>query len=327
MNVKRLKAIGKLGVLFGAPLALVLGLFGSGVYYGAKYRPELLGFERDWLGLDVQVPERPASDGPSEGPEKPTGEAAPGDDDGANPSGEDPPKPDSPPVRETPTPKPSEPQEPATTSVAPVELPETRAEPLEGDLAERFGLPITTHVKVLVAPELIDVQPEWIDYVQRTVSQASRIYSKQFGIELELVGINRWPIATEGLSAQALLEDLEHRSREGADVLLGFTLDSVERIPRSSDADESPFNRAYAVVPATSGTERSRHDAHLRTTLREVGRMFGARTIVDPEDPQWQAGSWMSHAVVAEGQAPWIDGGNRRRILERKDKPFEPEKP
>jgi hypothetical protein len=107
-------------------------------------------------------------------------------------------------------------------------------------------------------------------------------------------------------------------------VLLGFTLDELEGI--APQGEGSAFNRAYAVVPVTPGTGGRRHDAHLRTTLREVGRVFGARDVVDPRDPAWEAGSWMSHAVVEEGQAPWIDGDNRRLILEHKDKPFEPER-
>src|SRR5690606_31260228 len=118
----------------------------------------------------------------------------------------------------------------------------------------------------------------------------------------------------------------EARSRESADMLLAFThrplasrLDPPEA---DSDSDSTPFNGAYAVVHASSATNG--HDAHVRTMLREVGRMFGARDIVDAEEPDWQAGSWMSHATVAPSQAPWIDGANRRRILERKDKPFRP---
>jgi hypothetical protein len=33
----------------------------------------------------------------------------------------------------------------------------------------------------------------------------------------------------------------------------------------------------------------------------------------------------MSYAPAHDGQAPWIDADNRKRVLERKDKPFAPE--
>jgi hypothetical protein len=328
MNAKRFKAIAKLALLFGIPLSLVLGLFGSGVHCGVQNRHAILAFERDWLGLDVEVPDPPAAQDDAdevEPSERKTpaqeGDAA-GEPGGSDAPRERPPERERDPVRER-EPVAVDPVEPSRPPVA--EAPETRADPLEGDLAERFALPVTVHVKVLVAPELIDVQPEWIDYVQRIVSQTSRIYQKQFGIGIELVAVGRWPIATEGLSARVLLDDLARRPREGADVLLGFTLDTAREGPLDDEA--SPFNRATTIVPATPGTGGRPHDAHLRTMLREVGHVFGARDIVDPEDPQWQAGSWMSHAAVGDGQAPWIDGDNRRRILERKDKPFQPEAP
>ena len=321
MNGKRLKAIGKLGLLFGIPLSAVLGLFGSGVYYGATNRHAVLSFERDWLKLDVEVPDPPQAADPQPADE-PEDEAL------AEPESK--PRPADPPPEARPEPELKRPvavEPPPTREEPPASeaLPETRVEPLQGDLAERFSLPITVQVKVLVAPELIDRHPGWIDYVQRTISQASRVYQKQFGIELELVALARWPIATEGMTAASLRDDLESRFREGADVLLGFT-DAEFDADAVARADEgSPFNGAYAVVGPLAGARE--HDAHLRTTLREIGRAFGAHDIVDADDPDWQAGSWMSYAQVSETQAPWIDGANRRRILERKDKPFQPERP
>src|SRR5690606_16137250 len=66
MNVKRLKAIAKLGLLFGIPISLVLGLFSWGVHVGAQHRHAIASFERDWLGLDVEVPDPPAEAPPAE---------------------------------------------------------------------------------------------------------------------------------------------------------------------------------------------------------------------------------------------------------------------
>jgi hypothetical protein len=318
MNVKRLKAISKLGLLFGIPLSLVLGLFGSGVYCGAQNRHAILSFERDWLKLDVEVPD-PPEPSPAEQPDgEPSGEKQPD----AEPVEVPPAKPATTEPRSDSPPEPVRtPDDPAVVREPPASVPETRTDPLQGELADRFTVPITVQVKVLVAPELIDRQPAWIDYVQRTVSQANRVYQKQFGIELELVGVGRWPIATEGMSVAALRSDLESRSREGADILLGFTDEPLPGDPHAVEV--SAFNLAHGVVGATSGARE--HDAHLRSTLREVSRMFGARDIADADDPDWQAGSWMSDAPVSDAQAPWIDGANRRRILERKDKPFTPE--
>ena len=55
MNWKRVKAVGKLVLLFGTPLLVVLGLFGYGVYVGDLYRHGITSFEKEWLGLDVEV--------------------------------------------------------------------------------------------------------------------------------------------------------------------------------------------------------------------------------------------------------------------------------
>ncbi len=55
MNWKRVKAVGKLVLLFGTPLLVVLGLFGYGVYVGDLYRHGITSFEKEWLGLDVEI--------------------------------------------------------------------------------------------------------------------------------------------------------------------------------------------------------------------------------------------------------------------------------
>ena len=48
--------VGKLLLLVILPLSLLAGLFGTGVHLGHKHRATLLTVERDWLGMDVEVP-------------------------------------------------------------------------------------------------------------------------------------------------------------------------------------------------------------------------------------------------------------------------------
>lgn len=179
-------------------------------------------------------------------------------------------------------------------------------------------------IKVLVDDELTTERPDWIDYVQRTVSRASQVYEQQFGITLELYAVARWPVATAGLRSDQLLDDLRARSREGADVLVGMTarpLDGSISGEAETPTPESAFNGAHGIVYAMPRS----HEPHLRTLLHEVAHMFGALDVTNASDPAWKGASWMSYAPVRDGQAPWIDADNRRRVLERKDKPFAPE--
>jgi hypothetical protein len=188
-----------------------------------------------------------------------------------------------------------------------------------------MALPVKVRVKVLVDDDLVAEHDDWIDYVQRTVSKASRVYEEQFGIELELSGVARWPVAAKGMRVDALLDDLRGRPREGSDILLGMTARALDEGTISGQAETpaptSPWNGAHGIVYAVPDAR----EPHLRTLLHEVGHMFGALDITDSSDASWQAGSWMSYAPAVDGQAPWIDADNRKRVLERKDKPFAPE--
>ncbi|MCA9712074.1 MAG: hypothetical protein KDK70_39930, partial [Myxococcales bacterium] len=208
----------------------------------------------------------------------------------------------------------------------PLPVPEARVDPLDQAHADRVAIPVTVRVKVLVDQSLIDERSDWIDYVQRTVSAASHVYEPLFGVRLELASVGRWAVPLEGMGAQDLLADLKAHSREGSDLLVGFTsrpFDGTTSGTADTPLDDSPFNGAYGVVYATPGHRR----AHLRTLLHEVGHMFGAKDIVDPEHPGWKGGSWMSYATVPETQEPWIDLDNRQRVIDRKDMPFAPEAP
>ena len=343
MNRKRIIAIGKLVLLFGTPLAVVLGLFTCGVYYGVQHRTGITRFERDFLGLDVEVPGEPAPAPEVEATDDAKGKApddaktpdaktsdAKAPDDAKTPDAKTPDDAKTPPPPE-PVPTPVEPAPvvvpPPTTGGVPAPLPPptTRVDPLEEPLATRLRDSAVVRVKVLVDPSFVDEHPDWIDAVQRTVSRASRIYQEQLGISLELAGVGRWAVAPEGMGTAELLADLRQHPREGADVLLGLTSRPFDGMLVGSDTPEpgAPFNGTHAVVYATVG----HRDGHLRTLLHEVSHLLGAADVVDPADPAHIAGSWMSFASVPETQAAWLDPTNRQRILERKDLPFSPDAP
>ncbi len=334
MNWKRIKAVGKLLLLFGTPLLVVLGLFGSGVYVGNLYRHGVTSFEKEWLGLDIEVApphpgdddseEKDASDDSSdekddsEKKDDPDDDSEKKEDDAGHDKDE---RPDEPDVKPEPVPEPAAltppPVEPPSPPLAPL------VDPLEGALAGRLGVPVTVEVKVLVDDTLIEQHPDWIDYVQRTLSEASSIYEKQFGVTLELASVGRWGVPTAGMSSGELLEDVEARPREAAHLIVGFTgrpLDDRTSGKAFTPPEDGPYNGSAAVVYAT----RQRRNAHLRGLLHEVGHLFGALDITDPSAPGYKSGSWMSYAPVAPGQAPWIDPSNRSRVLARKDKPFAP---
>jgi hypothetical protein len=212
-------------------------------------------------------------------------------------------------------------------------VPATRADPLEGELARLHATPVKVRIAVVVHDDLVEHQPAWIDYVQRTVARASQIWQAQFGIELELVGVSRWSGVGEDATAGDLLGDVESRidhrvgptGPEEADILVGFTHRSFDSRLASQHAPPLPdgaeaWNGTAAVVYATP----SHHDAHLRTLLFELGRLYGARPIEGPSDAAYLSGSWMSYAPTAETRPPSIDATNRARVLERKQKPFAP---
>lgn len=348
MNRKRIIAIGKLVLLFGTPLAVIFGLFSCGVYCGAQNREGITRFERDFLGLDVAVPGEPAAPAPADA-KAPDDGKAPADakapdgkvpdtkapDDGkalADAKAPDSKIPDTKapvdskqPTPVVPTPEPAPVVPPTATGGVPAPLPPpaTKVDPLAEPLATRLRSSRVVRVKVLVDPSLVEAHPDWIDYVQRTVSRASQVYQEQLGISLELASVGRWSVASEGMGTAALLAELGDSSREGADVLLGLTSRPFDGDPAGADAPAptAAFNGTRAVVYATPG----HREEHLRTLLHEVSLLLGATDVAEPTDAAWVGGSWMSYAVVPETQAAWIDPANRQRILERKDLPFSPD--
>ena len=354
MNWKRAKAIGKLLLLFGTPLLVVLGLFGSGVYVGNLYRHGITSFEKEWLGLDVEVApphdaetsettasskdESDKGDKSDKGdesdsdetPKPESSDAKPAAETPAKPAAETPAKPDVDAAAPT-TPTPEPPAKPAAVPSEPVVTPppapepelQAKVDPLDGALDSRLGVPVRVGVKVFVDELLVEQHPDWIDYVQRTVSQASAVYTKQFGVSLELVSVGRWGVPTAGMSSAELLADVESRPREAAQLVVGLTgrpLDDRTSGKAYTPDEDSPFNGSAAVVYAHA--QQGRRNPHVRGLLHEVGHLFGARDITDPSAPGYRSGSWMSYAPVRPDQAAWIDPANRARILERKDKPF-----
>ncbi|MEX1367923.1 MAG: M12 family metallo-peptidase [Nannocystaceae bacterium] len=339
MNRKRILAVAKLVLLFGTPVAFVLGLFSGGVYCGVQNRARVASFERDWLGLDVEVPDTPkAEPEATAAPEpKPEPEPEPGDGNDPTPAAAAPeasssggsvgatPSPEPAPGPPQPAPAPAAEVPPAAVAGVPAPRPDISAkvDPLDEAGVARLGIPVTVKVQVIVDASFIQSRSDWIDVVQRTVSSASRVYQEQFGITLELWSVGRWDVPDQGMSAAGLLADLQARPRQGANVLLGFTdrsFDGTVADKPVSPAADAPFNSAYGVVYGTTGHRES----HLRTLLHELARMMGAKEISNPQDPAWLAGSFMSYAPVPETQALWIDAANRERVLERKDKPFAP---
>jgi hypothetical protein len=335
MNRKRIIAIGKLVLLFGTPLAVILGLFSCGVYFGVQHRADITRFERDWLGLDVEVPGEPATGAakgdakgdakaPDDAKPRPPSDAKAPDDAKPEPPSDakapDDAKPEPPPPDPEPTPVVVPPSNTGGVP-APLPPPATRVDPLDEPLAARLRASTVVRVKVLVDASVVAEHPEWIDYAQRTVSRASQIYQEQLGISLELSAVGRWSVAPQGMDTAALLADLHAQPREGADLLLGLTSRPYDGTSSGADLPGAAFNGTHAVVHATPG----HREGHLRTLLHEVSLLLGATGVADPADPAHVGGSWMSYAAVPETQAAWIDPANRQRILERKDLPFAPE--
>jgi len=358
MNRKRVIALAKLGILFGGPIALILGLFSCGVYCGHTSRVGILEFERDWLGMDVEVPsggddDDEAADKKGDEDDKAKDKAKDkekekkGDEDeddgdsdqdgNANnkkspktkDAGEDGDEDEAKAPATKPVPAAPPPQAPPGVVVPPAEVedpgPAVEVDPdLDSDLAALFDMPLTVRVKVLVDQELISARADWIDYVQRTVSQASMIYQEQFGITLELSAVGRWPVATAGMDSGQLLEDLRTRPQESADVVIGFTgrpLDEHVSGKAETPQQDSAFNGRVALVYGNARSQRP----HLRTLLHEVSHLFGSKDITDRSDPNWLRKSWMSYAPVTDSERAWIDARNRKRILQSKGRPFPPQ--
>lgn len=331
MTLTRFKPIAKLALLFGTPLAVVFGLFSAGVYCGVQNREAIGAFERDWLGLpgltaagSVGDGATASSDAGAPSPVATPAEGEPSTED-AEPERVVPPPALPAPPELTPKVPPSPPEptgSPERPSAAPVT---TEPQPLEGAQAELFGTPVVLSVKVLVDPRLVEAQPAWIDHVQRVVDEASQVFAKQFGIALQLESVGRWRVGAAGMTPTDLRADLRTQPREGADLVLGLAAAPAPGMEgeawRSEPPSDGPYNRAHGVAFAMPGSR-----PHLRSMLREISTMLGARVLEDAGDAAEHAESWMS-STATPGSSFWIDPPNRARILQRKVKPFASETP
>lgn len=329
----RVKILAKLGLLIGGPVAVLTTIFGTGVYCGVQSQHGVLSFEHDVLGMDVKVPPEAGEKGAKEGDEKGENEGDEkgenvGDekaDDGKGAEAPDPAPDPVPGPRPTVVPDPGPGPAPAPTpdtapAPTPTRFPVALPEPIDdAQLARRLGSLRSLEVKVLVDPDIAAQRADWIAYATQLVSAASGSYKNMFGIELKLVGVVKWEAATAALGRSQMLEDLQSRPAEGADLVIGLTAHSVGDDRNGAKVAEGDHNGAFAVVYA-DGREAA---PHLRPLLRELGHLFGAPVVTDVQGDAYQRGSWMSQAPVPEGSTPWVDPESRRRILERKDLPLE----
>jgi hypothetical protein len=307
-------------------VAILMTIFGTGVYCGVSAQHGVTSFEKNVLGMDVEVAPEDGEDAKKDAGDD---ENKADDDAGEKKPDETPvtkkkpqPAPDETPDK-TPTPTPT-PDVAPTPTVSPmpsksdflVALPE----PIDDtELSTRLARLRSLQVKVFVDPDLVAERPDWLNYATQLVSAASGSYKNLFGIELELVGVVKWEAATAALGRGQMLEDLRGRPAEGADLVIGLTAQSVGADRVAAKVADGEQNGAFAVVYADARGGAP----HLRPLLRELGHVFGAADVTDVQSDAYQRGSWMSQAPVPEGSTPWVDPDSRRRILERKDLPLQ----
>lgn len=314
MTVSRLKSLGKLALLLGVPVALLLGLFGAGVHCGFEHRAAILGLERDWLGMDVEVPAEPAKTEPISQPVSPP--VQPSVQPPVQPSVQ-PPAPGNgvsqppQPVVAPGAPSPIPPAQPAALGVVTEPSPVAIAEaaPLPADLQASLGEPVRVRIKVLVDSELVERRPDWIAYAQRHVAWASQVLERQVGVHLELRGVVAWP-GPNGRDSATLLADLQNRERDGADLLIGLSSRSFVGTPGLAVPEEQ--NLGFVVAEANPGSRAP----HLRGMLHALGEAFGAAPVIGP-------GTFMGDVITQDRNPIDLDADSRRRILARKGLQFQ----
>lgn len=322
MTQSRTKALLKLSLLLGIPLLIMFLLFCSGVYLGVRYQVPILRFERDWLKLDVVVPDVPI----------PTT-------DDVKDVKSDPPTPISTVNEETSPPvviaaskeeKPEEPiekeekQTPAvehTTApkhelraAKPVPLTLTLPEPLPSELNAVRVRPLNLKVQALVDPTIVATNPDWITEIQQTLTWASQIFESQFGISLEIYGIMQWSGINDEMTREDLLAKIQPKIAEEADLVLAFHAREREYQQQADGVNGTAKAASSAVVFAQSDSQAP----YLRSLLYELSALLGASPITQNDSEEFQAGSWMTVAQFSDRQPLWMDASNRRHILEHK---------
>jgi hypothetical protein len=351
----RVVIVGKLFLLVGLPLAAITTVFGAGVHWGNSYRAEILRFEKDWLGMDVQVPlvgdghlsamlanadaVLPGTDpaaiaaGTAAQPAAATGPEAASGAEAAAPVVPEPTAPVAPAPLPTPQSEPAV-AKPAQPEAVELEQPKPSlgvvyplavAPTLPSDLESAYNRSRVLKVKVLVDRAYVEAHPNWLADVDGVIAAASRNYSELLGMQLQLWGVVEWQVSPSGLDIEQLHADLRTRHREGADLLLGISGRGMDGSRRNgwseTPARRTLRNTAFAVVLA----DANRPDRLLRAVLHEVGHCFGAQDVTDPASEAWKKGSIMSYANVPSDTSPWFDPENTRIMLERKHKEIESE--
>ncbi|MBK8263408.1 MAG: hypothetical protein IPK80_18940 [Nannocystis sp.] len=314
----RFKALAKLLLILGLPIALLLALFGAGVLFGLQHRPAILTFERDWLGMEVEVPPPTPWIAPriaalraalAAGPPPPTSpvpKATPP----AAPPPATPPLPEAaPPVPEATPPVPE--ATPPRSDRAPISL--AAADPLSEDLRPLHLQPRRLTVKVFLDPRLADTRPDPFSYAQSTVRWADEPLSAQLGLRLELHGVIRWTEPGEGGLADPLAQLCASPS-EGADLRVAFLSDAF------TETRELTGDGCLLVLR----NSRSAAAPHLRSLLFAVGRYLGAAAILDPTSEAWRSGSWMADVLADDARPLTLDPASRRDLLKRKESPTWP---
>lgn len=291
MSVARLKSLVRLFLLIGLPIALVLGLFGAGVYCGQGHRETILAAER-WVGFGGEVAEDPKPEPKPDPKPDPTPTTEPKPDPKPEPKPE--PKPD-------PKPEPTPEVRPAETEIpVPVTPPEPLATP---ELQYRLSELLKVRVKLVVDAELLDRRPDWIDYAQRHVAWASPLLERQLGVQLDLRGVVAWPRAWS--NGQDALAALNQVSREDVDLVLALGGRSVAT-PKQIDVGPAlGFSHAPAAFAFANPGSRA---PHLRSLLRAVTQAMGGDPVGDPQ--------------VGDDTPIAFSASDRRIILDRKHLPF-----
>jgi hypothetical protein len=184
----------------------------------------------------------------------------------------------------------------------------------------------TLKVRVLVDASLVNMRPDWIDYVQRVVSVTSANLRALVGVELSLYGVGRVEGVVEA-GAEGLVSANE-AALDGAQLLLVLTAQGID----SAEGGAIPGHAAGAALVVDPSERRLGTRAvvvaspkeslpHTRSMLHEVAHLLGAEDITDVRDPAWSSGTIMSFAPQAPGGAPSIDPQNLRRMLTRKSWP------
>lgn len=188
--------------------------------------------------------------------------------------------------------------------------------------AAQLAMPITIRAKVLVDERFVFSHPDWLREVQSAVARASSAMRLAVRVDVELMGVLRFAEPLDGTPGEGIRQQLLRHPLEGADVLLAFVEQPGLGELCLAPEPQSLFNRQYgAVAPDASGN-------YLGGTLRCLSALFGAEPVTDEASVGYRLGSWMRPgSSPAEGKAPWLDPGNRMRILRRKALPFGEDKP